>query len=240
MTYDWQAALAFIATLIASSMLIRFIVFQFPEARRMRELNAEADAKKMARASYREGVEQSLKSVKWSNYPFAIGVLPFCVSFSPLPWWRHLVDIVMVLMIFDFMYYLVHRFLFHGKLLRKVHALHHQARTPTFMDSTYVHPIENLVGNGLFLISIPIVALIWGAPLNVFSAAFAMLVYMQLNTLNHIYVNLPNFPYKTVNWITSIHAAHNVDMNQGNFATLTMLYDWMFGTLEKPVSRDVA
>ena len=29
-------------------------------------------------------------------------------------------------------------------------------------------------------------------------------------------------------------------MNQGNFATLTMVYDWMFGTLEKPVSRPTA
>ena len=240
MTYDWQAALAFVATLVAASMLTKFLVFKLPEARRMRDLNAEADKKKMARESYREGIRESQKSVKWSNLPFVFAVLPFTVSLSPLPWWRYLVDIVLVLMIFDFMYYLVHRFLFHGKLLRKVHALHHQARTPTFMDSRYVHPIENIIGNGLFLISLPLVALLWGAPLNVFSAATAMFIYMQLNTLNHIYVNLPNFPYKTVNWITSIHAAHHVDMNQGNFATLTMLYDWMFGTLEKPVSRDVA
>jgi sterol desaturase/sphingolipid hydroxylase (fatty acid hydroxylase superfamily) len=40
-----------------------------------------------------------------------------------------------------------------------------------------------------------------------------------------------------VDYITSIHAAHHVDMNQGNYATLTMIYDWLFGTLETPVSR---
>jgi hypothetical protein len=27
-------------------------------------------------------------------------------------------------------------------------------------------------------------------------------------------------------------------MNRGNFATLTMLYDWLFGTLERPVHRE--
>jgi sterol desaturase/sphingolipid hydroxylase (fatty acid hydroxylase superfamily) len=63
------------------------------------------------------------------------------------------------------------------------------------------------------------------------------LIFTQINTLNHTYVNLPRFPFKTVDWITSIHAAHHVNMNCGNFATLTMLYDWLFGTLEKPVSR---
>ena len=50
-------------------------------------------------------------------------------------------------------------------------------------------------------------------------------------------MNLPYFPFKTLDTVTSLHAAHHVDMNQGNFATLTMLYDWLFGTLEAPVSR---
>jgi hypothetical protein len=31
-----------------------------------------------------------------------------------------------------------------------------------------------------------------------------------------------------------------VDMNSGNYATLTMFYDWIFGTLEKPVGRPEA
>ena len=67
--------------------------------------------------------------------------------------------------------------------------------------------------------------------------AVATLVFTQVNTLNHTYVNLPRFPFKTVDRITSLHAAHHVNMQQGNYATLTMLYDWAFGTLEKPVSR---
>lgn len=45
------------------------------------------------------------------------------------------------------------------------------------------------------------------------------------------------FPFETLDRITSLHAAHHVDMNQGNFATSTTLYDWLLGTLEAPVSR---
>ena len=41
----------------------------------------------------------------------------------------------------------------------------------------------------------------------------------------------------TFDYITGVHAAHHVDMNRGNFATLTMVYDRLFGTYEEPVSR---
>ncbi len=142
-----------------------------------------------------------------------------------------------MLLVFDFFYYLTHRFLFHGKLLRKVHSLHHQARTPTHIDALYVHPLETTIGLFLFLGSIPLVAALTGSPLHAGSMALATLVFTEINRINHTFVNLPYFPFKPLDYITSIHAAHHVDMNQGNYATLTMIYDWMFGTLEVPVSR---
>ena len=49
--------------------------------------------------------------------------------------------------------------------------------------------------------------------------------------------SLPYFPFKTIDYVTSIHAAHHIDMTRGNYATLTMLYDWLFGTLEEPAGR---
>jgi alkylation response protein AidB-like acyl-CoA dehydrogenase len=72
------------------------------------------------------------------------------------------------------------------------------------------------------------------------SMAVATLIFTQVNTIKHTFVNLPYFPFKTLDYVTSIHAAHHVDMNCGNYATLTMVYDWLFGTLEKPVSRPTA
>ncbi len=237
MSYDWMAALVFVGTLILLTVVGKFLVFKIPALQQMRELNHETDKLKLSRKRFREAVKTNNKAGLITNLVFYATFLPLCVNLEPRPLWRHGVDIVAVLMLFDFFYYLTHRFVFHGKILRKVHALHHEVRTPTYIDALYVHPLETTIGLGLFLGSIPLIAVATGGPLSAFSMAVATLLFTQLNTLNHTYVNLPYFPFKTVDAITSIHAAHHVDMNQGNFATLTMLYDWLFGTLEVPVSR---
>ena len=237
MVYDWKAALVFFGSLLVLTWIVRFLIFKIPEYQRMRELNREADRPKLARDAYKKIVKQNGKLGLWTNLIFYATILPFCVSLETRPAWEYVVNIVLVLLVFDFFYYLTHRFVFHGKLLFRVHALHHKALTPTYIDAHYVHPLETFIGLVLFLGSIPLVALLIGTPLNAVSVAVATLVFTQVNTLNHTYVNLPRFPFKTVDRITSLHAAHHVDMQQGNYATLTMLYDWAFGTLEKPVSR---
>ena len=237
MNYDWMAAVVFLSTLYLLTSMGRFLAFKIPALQRMRELNLEGDRKKMSRKSFREAVKVNNRAGLITNMVFFVAILPLCVNLEPRPIWRHVVDIVAVLMCFDFLYYLTHRFLFHGKPLRKIHALHHQVRQPIHIDALFVHPLETTIGLVLFLGSIPLLAAFAGGPLSAFSAAIAMLVFTQVNLINHTYVNLPYFPFKTLDSITSIHAAHHVDMNHGNFATLTMLYDWLFGTLEEPVRR---
>jgi sterol desaturase/sphingolipid hydroxylase (fatty acid hydroxylase superfamily) len=240
MTYDWMALLVYIGALVALTIVGRFLAFKVPALARMRELNLEADEKKLSRKRFREAVKVNSRAGLITNLVFYAAVLPFFITLDGRPLWRHVVDMVAVLMVFDFMYYLTHRFLFHGKPLRKVHALHHQARTPTYIDALYVHPIETIIGLLLFLGSIPLIAVLGGGPLSVGSAVAATFIFTQLNTINHVYVNLPYFPFKTLDSITGVHAAHHVDMNQGNYATLSMVYDRLFGTYETPVSRPVA
>ena len=237
LAYDWMAALSSIGALIALTTAGRFLAFKIPALQRMRELNREADKRKLSRKRFREAVKVNNRAGLITNLVFYLTILPFCVSLEPRPLWRHGVDIVAVLLVYDFMYYLTHRFIFHGRVLRKVHALHHQVRKPTYIDALYVHPLETCIGLSLYLGSIPLIAALAGAPLNAFSIAITTLIFTQVNTINHTYVNLPYFPFKTLDHVTGVHAAHHVDMNQGNFATLTMVYDWLFGTYEKPVSR---
>ena len=237
MTYDWFATLAFAATLIVTTVVGRKLAFTIPALAKMRELNLEADKKKLARKKFREAVKSNNKVGMYTNLVFFVALVPFCVNLDPRPFWRHAVDVVVVQLVFDFLYYLTHRFLFHGKILRKVHALHHQARNITHIDALFVHPLETFIGLLLFFGTMPIVALAYGTPLNAFSVAVATLLFTQLNTINHTFVNLPYFPFKTIDRITSIHAAHHVDMDQGNYATITMIYDRLFGTFEQPVSR---
>lgn len=237
MSYDWMAALVFVATLIVLSTVGRFLAFQIPALQRMRELNREADRAKLRNPSYRAAVKVNNRAGLLTNLIFYVTILPLCVSLEPRPLWRHALDVVAVLLVYDFFYYLTHRFLFHGKLLRKVHSLHHRAHTPTYIDALYVHPLETVIGLVLFLGSIPLVAALSGGALSAFSMAITMLIFTHANQVNHTFVNLPTFPFRTIDHRTSVHAAHHVDMNQGNFATITMLYDKLFGTFEEPVSR---
>ena len=237
MGYDWIATLAFLSTLIVVSTVGRFLIFKIPELDRMRTLNRQADKEKLSGKRFRQVVKLNNNTGLLTNVVFFAAILPFCIDLSPRPLWRHGLDIVAVLLVYDFLYYLTHRFLFHGRPLRRIHSLHHQAHTPTYIDALYVHPVETVIGLVLFLGSIPLVAWLGGTPLNAISMAIATLIFTHLNQINHTWVNLPHFPFRTLDYITSIHAAHHVDMNSGNYATLTMLYDWLFGTPEKPVGR---
>ncbi|MEZ4331524.1 MAG: sterol desaturase family protein [Myxococcota bacterium] len=245
MTYDWKAALTFIGLLIALTIAGNALIFRVPMFVAMRDENRAADKSKMDRTSFREAVRVNNRAAMWTNIVFYVAVLPFCIGFDARPLWRHALEIVAVLLVFDFMYYWTHRSLFHGDWkgnpLRKIHALHHQARKPTYVDALYVHPIETIIGLLLFLCSIPIVAAVSGAPLNVFSMVIATWIFTQLNTLNHVYTRFPDrFPFTVIDYITGVHAAHHIDMNHGNFATLTMFYDKLFGSFEEPVHRPTA
>ena len=200
-------------------------------------MNFEVDEQKKTRPSYRDAIRSNNKAGGMQALVFYALVMPFCVSLETMPFWRYIVDIIAVLTIYDFSYYLTHRFLFHGKPLRKIHALHHQARTPTYIDALYVHPLETIIGQGLFQLSIPVVALVAGAPLNAIAMVVATQIFIQAGTLNHVWVDLPRFPFKWLQFLTTGHAAHHVDMNQGNYCQITLLFDWLFGTFERPVVR---
>jgi sterol desaturase/sphingolipid hydroxylase (fatty acid hydroxylase superfamily) len=237
MTYDWIASLSFLGLVIFLTMAGQFVAFRVPELARMRDLNRKADREKMSKKRFRSAVKENERIALYTNLVFLVAVLPFCLTLESRPFVRHLCDLFVVLMVYDFFYYLTHRFLFHGKLLRKIHALHHQARTPTHMDALYVHPLETIIGLSLFVGTILLVALLNGGALSALSMAVAATIFTQWNLVNHTYVDLPKFPFRAINRVTSLHAAHHVDMNQGNYATLTMAYDSLFGTLEEPVDR---
>ncbi len=232
MTYDWQAGLVLFVMVVALTKFAKFLAFKVPAFEQERLKNRVLDKPKLDMDKYRTIIKSGHRVGLISNIVFFACVAPFCVTLTPQPWWRTPVDIVVILMVYDFFYYLTHRFLFHGQgYFRRVHAVHHQARNPTYIDAHYVHPLETFIGLNLFLVLIPLLSLALGT-FNVVTVGLCFVIYTQLNVLNHCRVDLPYWPFKTINWITDKHAVHHENMHKGNYASITLFFDKVFGTLD--------
>ncbi len=232
MTYDWQAGLALFLLVVGLTKILKFFTFKVHALEGERQKNREADKEKLAIAKYKPTVRATQRVGLWSNVAYFFVCAPFFITLAPQPWWRIPVDIFLILMIYDFFYYCMHRFLFHGQgYFRRVHAVHHQARSPTYIDAHYVHPMETFMGLNLFLLMTPAMALLWGE-VHAVTMAICYVIYVQINQINHCRVELPYFPFRTLSWITAKHAVHHENMHKGNYATITLFYDKVFGTLD--------
>ena len=229
--YDWLGTLVFVATIFALTKLAKWLAFRSQGVRRMREWNRREDKPKKANPKWRPVAKGQQQVGMVVNGGFVLALCPFVVTLEPVAWWRHITDLALVLMVYDFFYYLVHRFVFHGPPMKRLHAVHHQAREPSCCDAFYVDARETCVGLGMFVACLSAAGLALGG-IHAFTMALIYLVYVQLNTINHTKFDLDHFPFRTVDYLTTKHHIHHENMNMGNYGSITPLYDWMFGTLD--------
>lgn len=224
-----------IATFVVMSAMIvatRIFIKKNQILAESRNFNILEDKKRLAQKKYMPVIRQNNKVAMVLFFPLIILITPFFTSFQPVVWWRYIADILVIYILYDFLYYLTHRFLFHGnQYFKKVHGLHHQARNPSHIDAQYVHPIETAIG--LLLLNIAVVAVgLYLGNIHVLSMAVCFFFFGQLNILNHADVQISGFPYSIATWISKRHHNHHIDMSHGNYATLILLYDKIFGTYE--------
>ena len=234
--YNWLAALVTVGLIIGLTFIGRKIAFSIPAIAKTRDMDVDQNKQKWRNKAdkYQLRVPISQKIGLGFNLAFFVLVLPFIVSLDAQPVWRILLDVFLVLMIYDFFYYLTHRFLFHGQgYLRRVHAVHHQARSRvSSIDSYLLHPWEIFIGIALFYVVTTSYAIAAGQPFQVATLVITSVIYTQINQINHCRIDIDKPQWKVLNWIAIKHDAHHLDMHKGNYATITLLYDWLFGTLE--------
>jgi sterol desaturase/sphingolipid hydroxylase (fatty acid hydroxylase superfamily) len=144
------------------------------------------------------------------------------------PAWRLLLEVVTVVLVYDFAYYFVHRYPFHEwGILRGVHSVHHAARNPRVIDSLLLHPVETILGLSLFFGS---VALVGGV--HIYTLGVLFVTYTACNILNHAGIDVDRFPLKTLGLLAAKHDRHHHSMLSGNYASITPLPDIIFGTVE--------
>ena len=158
---------------------------------------------------------------------------PYLFHEGPVPAWRAVVEGVAILMAFDFFYYLVHRYPFHEwrGYMRKVHSVHHIVRNPTAVDSLYQHPVEDTLGLTLLWACAALVRVVLG-PVSIWAFGGVFLVYSMLNVVVHSGLDFRNSPLWLVSYLATRHNKHHVDMNGRNYASVTPLWDHVFGTEE--------
>ena len=241
-SYDWQAALVTVGTIIATVVIGKFILLKIPAFKHTEAVNKHEKKRKWRELGkkYHHRVKVSQQIGLITNLVFFLGVMPLIVTLEPRSVGSILLDAFLVLMIYDFFYYMTHRFLFHGQgWWRRVHAVHHQARTRiSSIDALLLHPAETVTGLALFYVVTVAMMLVTGQPFHAATIIITYVTFTQLNQFNHCRVDLPYFPFKTLNKIAILHDAHHIDMHRGNYATITLFYDWLFRTLEKPVEQE--
>ena len=168
LSYVWEHyhivySLMALAGIAGITIVGKRLAFSVPALGKMRALNKEKDKERWIQEKYPPVVRATQKVGLYLNITFFSLILPFCVIASPQPVWEILLDIFIILMFYDFFYYMAHRFWFHGQgPMRKIHAVHHQARNPSYLDAHYVHPLETFIGLGLYMVSIVVLAALLG------------------------------------------------------------------------------
>lgn len=234
--YHWQFSLYAGFGILAVTFLGKGIAALVPTLREAGKLNRDTFGRKMEKPTYAANQKWNRK---WGPLYLAViygMILPFCLAAEAQPWWNVLLDVFVILMFYDFFYYLTHRFVFHdsgflGGPLVWVHAVHHRQHNPCRMDSSYIHPIEVAIGLGLYAASILVLSLIMG-PFHVVTIVVTWVAFSQINLHNHDLWTVDRFPFKYLNTMSVMHHNHHAKFTGGNYATITLLYDWMFGTLD--------
>jgi sterol desaturase/sphingolipid hydroxylase (fatty acid hydroxylase superfamily) len=235
--YQWQLSLyAFIAVL-AIPALAQYVVTLIPAFKEVKELNGEAAAQRVGRLNYPAVQNRSKYWGLFTQIAIYALILPFCLTSEPQPWWQIPLDIFVILMVYDFFYYLVHRFLFHeggifGGPLMWVHAVHHRQKDPCRKDSNYLHPIETCMGLGLYGACIGGLSLLMG-DFHIVTIIITWIAFSEINLHNHDKMKADQFPFKYLKYMSDMHHVHHARFTAGNFATITLLYDWLFGTYDK-------
>lgn len=234
--YHWQWSICAAVAIIAITVIGNYAMMLVPAFREADALNAQAYRDKMAKPSY--AANQKLNR-GWGMLDWVVIfglILPFCLTMDPQPWWRVLRDVVIILMFYDFFYYVVHRFLFHdagflGGPLIWVHAVHHRQHNPCRMDSSYIHPLEVAMGLGLYAGSIFVLSRILGN-FHVVTIIITWLAFSEINLHNHDLWKADRFPFRYLSYMSKMHHNHHAKFTGGNFATISLLYDWLFGTVD--------
>lgn len=182
--------------------------------------------------TYRIPLNQRIRNIG-GNMAFSVLIFATALGFfherlftaEAVPAVTQLGQVLAVLLLYDFLYYFMHRTLHRRKLMKFVHGVHHKARFPSAFESLYLHPLENLAGLSLLMTSIALLG-------PVGEAAFLLIIFIHTvaNILVHTNLVLPHPIFTLPNYWARRHDIHHGKHLDRNYASIFPFWDMMFGT----------
>ncbi|MCY4516158.1 MAG: sterol desaturase family protein [Acidimicrobiaceae bacterium] len=165
----------------------------------------------------------------------ALSLACYAVAISVAPRWLYgaesagiavfAVQVLGALLIYDVLYYVMHRTLHRPKLMRLIHGVHHRVRYPTARDSLYLHPVELVAGITLLLVSVAVVG-----PVSTWAFLTIVLIHGLINTIVHTNLVFPHPLLALWNHWVMRHHRHHAGHLDRNYATIFPFWDRLAGT----------
>ena len=235
-TYALHLSLLSFVLVALVGMIGAKLVRLAPRMRAAEALNRETARQRLEKPSYAANMKWNRK---WGLIITGViygGILPFCLTLETGPWWMIPIQIFTILMFYDFFYYWSHRVLFHdtpGRIgpLKWMHAVHHRQLNPCRQDSGYLNPLETAIGLGLYVLTILLLSFAFGR-FHLGTIVVTWVAFQYINLHNHDLWDRERFAGGYLATMSEMHHHHHSRFTGGNFATITLLYDWIFGTLD--------
>ncbi|HMP57642.1 MAG TPA: hypothetical protein PKD92_13905 [Novosphingobium sp.] len=109
--YQWKLSLLAALGIIVGSIVVGKLASLVPTIGEAVKLNQDTLAKRMEKPSYAANQKWNRKWAILFQFIIFLGILPFCIAPGLPSIGQLLIDIVVILMVYDFFYYLTHRFL---------------------------------------------------------------------------------------------------------------------------------
>lgn len=130
-----------------------------------------------------------------------------------------------VLLLYDCLYYFMHRALHVRALMKLIHGVHHRVRFAEAMDGLYVNPAELAAGLALLFIGMAAVG-----PVSAPSLLLIVFLHSVANIATHSNLVLPHPVFAIANFWAIRHDYHHSTHRNANFASIFPIWDIMFRT----------
>lgn len=138
---------------------------------------------------------------------------------------RVALESLIALLVYDFLYYFLHRWLHTPRMMRRVHGVHHRILFPEAMDGLYLHPAETAAGVALLFVAMAAVG-----PISVASFLTVAFVHSIANIATHTNLVVPHRAFALFNYWAVRHDFHHSTHRNANYASIFPFWDRMFGT----------